>query len=67
MVRENFIYNVSPEGTAERVGRQDICVQEECTQDFILGHSQPSRRDWIVFFNPTQDFILGYFQPSLRD
>jgi hypothetical protein len=25
------------------------------TQDYVLGDSQPSLRDWIMFSNPTQD------------
>jgi hypothetical protein len=36
-------------------------------QDSILGHFQPSLRDWIVLFTHTQDYVLGYSQPSLRD
>jgi hypothetical protein len=39
----------------------------ETTQDYILGYSQPSLRDWFVFSNPTQHCVLGYSQPSLRD
>jgi hypothetical protein len=34
-------------------------------QDCILGHFQPSLRDWSVVPNPTQDCVLGYFQPEL--
>jgi hypothetical protein len=32
----------------------------------ILGHSQPSLRDWIGWMEYTQDFVLGYYQPPLR-
>jgi predicted nucleic acid-binding protein len=36
-------------------------------QDCILGHFQPSLRDWVVSRTSTQDYVLGYSQPSLRD
>src|SRR5580692_3167057 len=38
------------------------------TQDFVLGYSQPSLRDWSRLLSlPSQDFVLGCSQPSLRD
>jgi len=33
----------------------------------VLGHSQPSLRDWSRRGMWTQDCVLGYSQPSLRD
>jgi enterochelin esterase-like enzyme len=33
----------------------------------VLGHSQPSLRDWSRWGMCTQDCVLGYSQPSLRD
>ncbi len=42
-------------------------LELEVPQDFILGHFQPSLRDWVVSRTYTQDYVLGYSQPSLRD
>ncbi len=41
--------------------------QKEVSQDYVLGHFQPSLRDWFFLSNPTQHYVLGYSQPSLRD
>jgi hypothetical protein len=38
------------------------------TQDYVLGYSQPSLRDWVMLStHHTQDCVLGYSQSSLRD
>ena len=44
-----------------------ILAELRIAQDFILGYSQPSPRDWFVLATSTQDYVLGYSQPSLRD
>jgi hypothetical protein len=47
--------------------REWAISEVEVPQDCILGHFQPSLRDWSVSGISSQDFILGYSQPSLRD
>jgi hypothetical protein len=49
------------------LGACDFFRKRRRAQDYILGNSQPSLRDWSVLSNPTQDYVLGYSQPSLRD
>jgi hypothetical protein len=47
--------------------RQGSISELEVIQDFILGHFQPSLRDWFISPIFPQDYVLGYSQPSLRD
>ncbi len=44
-----------------------LTPKSQPSQDFILGNSQSSLRDCILWMIVTQDCVLGYFQPSLRD
>src|SRR6202034_3863433 len=36
-------------------------------QDFVMGYSQPSLRDWLWLASLPRARVLGYSQPSLRD
>jgi hypothetical protein len=43
------------------------CVVEKEAQDAVLGHFQPSLRDWSRLVIVPRTGVLGYSQPSLRD
>ena len=62
-------------GTAvvsERIGLaldhcHSIHVWSRSPRTDVLGHSQPSLRDWSCWITPPRTDVLGYSQPSLRD
>jgi hypothetical protein len=65
-MREIPVDTLSPAGTAENVpGRQSwVCriLPIEVSQDYILGHFQPSLRDWSSLSLLPRTHVLGYSQ-----